>query len=159
MNVNFFNKLSETKRHKIYILQSHYKDLDSSKNFLHSLDIKTLDFGKLLSEKLLKVDANRHLHILVSEFIPKLIEQNTNQIPGLSHKIVALENIGILLEPSFDLNAEKLLAEISKNVHLMILWSEQSNQTGLLNWSNQRDRFNFDFTPYQPKIINYNDEI
>lgn len=159
MNVNFFNNLSETKRYKIYILQSLHDNLNSSKNFLTSFDIKIINVGKELSEKLSSVGANRHLDILASEFIPKLIEQNARQIPAFSHKIVALENMGILLEPALDLNAEKLLAEISKNVHLLFLWSEQSSGAGVLSWTNQKETFNFNLIAYEPKTIIYNDEI
>ena len=159
MDINFFNNLSETKRYKIYILQSLHDNLDSSKNFLTSFDINTINVGKELSEKLSKVNVNRHLGILVSEFIPRLVEQNASRIPGLNHKIVALENMGILLEPMFDLNPEKLLAEISKNVHLLFLWLDRFSEAGLLSWTNHKDIFKFNLTPYEPKTIIYNDEI
>ena len=159
MDVNFFYNLSETKRYKIYILQSLYDNFNSSKIFLTSFDIKIINVGKELSEKISSVGANRHLDILVSEFIPKLIEQNARQIPAFNHKIVALENMGILLEPALDLNAEKLLAEISKNVHLLILWSEQLSGAGVLSWTNNKETFNFNLTAYEPKTIIYNDEI
>ena len=159
MDVNFFKNLSETKRYKIYILQTLHDNLNSSKIFLTSFDIRTINVGKELSEKLSSVGSNRHLDILVSEFIPKLIEQNARRIPAFNHKIVALENMGILLEPALDLNAQKLLAEISKNVHLLFLWSEQLSGAGVLSWTNQKETFNFNFVPYEPKTIIYNDEI
>ena len=159
MDINFFNNLSETKRYKIYILQILFNDLNLSKNFLASFNIKTINVGKELSEKLSNFNSYRHLDILVSEFIPKLIEQNATQIPRFNHKIVALQNMGILLEPSFDLSAEKLLAEISKNVHLLFLWSARFSEDGVLSWTKNKETFNFDLTPYEPKTINYNDEI
>ena len=80
-------------------------------------------------------------------------------MPDSPRKIAVIENLGILLEPLFKLNAEKFLAEISKNTHLFILWSGQINQQGLLNWTTKKDLFNLDFTEYNPKFINYPNEI
>jgi hypothetical protein len=159
MDINFLNNLSEANRYKIYILQNSLDYLESTKNFLNSRDIKIINLGKELSAKLSKENTNRHLDILMPNFIQTLVEENARQIPILKHKIVALENIGVLLEPDFDLNAEKLLAEISKNVHILILWSGQINEQGFLNWTNQKETFNFNLTQYEPKTINYHNEI
>lgn len=151
--------LSEVKRQKIYILNYLEDNLSCVKDCLISHKIKTINIGLELAKFLLDNYQKKHLDIIVSECIEKLINKNAEKIQSQNHKIVAIENIGILLEPELKLNAEKLLAEISKNKHLFVLWSGESDGQGLLYWNNQKERFNFNFTQYQPLIINYENEI
>ena len=157
MNINLFDNLSEITRYKIYILNN--RNLDSIKTFLRKSDVKIINLGREISAQLSLLKKDRHLDIVITDILKKLIEQNINQMPDSPHKIAVIENLGILLEPSFNLNVEKFLAEISKNTHLFILWFGQINQQGLVNWTTKKDLFNLDFTEYSPKIINYPNEI
>lgn len=151
--------LSELKRQKIYILNYLEDNLSCVKDCLISHKIKTTDIGLELASFLADKYGKKHLDIIVTDYIEKIIDKNAEKLQGQNHKIVAIENIGILLEPSLKLDAEKLLADISKNTHLFVLWSGESDGQGLLYWSNQKEKFNFNFTQYQPLIINYENEI
>ena len=157
MDINLLDNLSETTRYKIYILNN--RNLDLAKTFSRNSDLKIINLGKEISSKLITLNKSTHFDLFILDIAQSIIEQNIRQGPESPHKIVVIENLGILLEPTFKINVERFLAEISKNVHLLILWSGQINQQGLLSWTLKKDLFNLDFTEYSPKLINYPNEI
>jgi hypothetical protein len=121
--------------------------------------LNVVDVGKEISLELSENNKQSRLNF-IEEFFRKIIEKNSITIEENNQKAVVLHNLGILLEPVFALNAEKIIADISKNIHIIILWSGKYDQPNTLSWvSKTNNKFNLDFSPYGLRTINLNHEI
>ena len=68
-----------------------------------------------------------------------------NKVIPSKHKVVAIYNLGILLEPALSLNASNLIKDISKNVAIVILWDHHSSD-GLLHWGIQQEQYHLNLS-------------
>jgi hypothetical protein len=158
MNLSFVNQLSSAVRYKLYLLSTagHAKEaIEELKN--NQLNI--VDVGKELALELSENAKPSRLKF-VEELLGGIIERNAVTIHEINQKVIVLHNLGILREPVLALNAEKVVADISKNIHVIILWSGRYNDTGVLSWESKTNHnFNLDFSVYGIRTINFSHEI
>lgn len=142
-------------RHKLYILFSGPDKLYENILYIRNQNITVINLGKELSTFIDKMEDFKYLNIDVCDFIKKLLDNNKAKIDGLGNNIVAIFNLGILLEPALELNAAQLLKEFSKSAALIIIWENQIEQTDILNWSAQKNGYYLDFSETQLKKLQY----
>lgn len=138
--------LCSTDRYKIYTLMCSSDGLSNSISYIQSEKINVLNIGKELSSFIDSLDDYRYLNIEVYDHIRMLMEKHKSQINGSVNSVLAVYNLGILLEPMLELNAVQLLKEFSKSVSLIIIWENQSDFPNKLNWLTQNQNFFFDFS-------------
>ncbi len=71
------------------------------------------------------------------------------------YDVIAIYNLGILMEPALELNAVQLFKEFSKSTSLIILWDNQSEIPDRLEWTTQKHYFFLDFSESQLKKLQY----
>jgi len=140
MNLDFPNKLDGTARHNLILLKCDSNALYETIEQLKNAGVNTINVGKELSEKLLTVEVSKYIAIEAQEYIHALIEKQAVGIASGKPKIVALYNLGILLDQSLSLNTENLLKEFSKNITIVVVW-EHDYSSGLLHWGVEQEEY------------------
>ena len=144
-----------TDRYKIYALMCSSDELYDSISYIQSEKINVLNIGKELSRFIDSIDDYRYLNIEVYDHIRMLLEKHKSQINGSVNSVLAVYNLGILLEPTLELNAVQLLKEFSKSASLIIIWENQSDFPDKLNWLTQNHNIFFDFSDAPLKKLQY----
>lgn len=145
MRLDFLNNIGEAGRHNLILLRCGTQALNKTIEKLKEADLNVIDIGRKLSEKLKMIESAKFLTIESQEYLHELIEKQARQVVPDKPKVVAIYNLGILLEPALSLNATNLLKEYSKNVIIVILW-DQINSEGLLHWGIQQEQYHLNLS-------------
>lgn len=144
-----------TERHKIYTIQCSQDDLADCINYLLKEKISLVNIGKEVAAYIENLEDYAYLNIDVYDFVKKLFDKNKAKINNTGNEVVAIYNLGILLEPALELNATQLLKDFSKSAALIIVWENQSDITDRLHWSTQQSNVFLDFTETPLKKLQY----
>lgn len=79
------------------------------------------------------------------------MDKHKAKINNIGNTVVAIYNLGILFEPAVELNTAQLLKDFSKTAALIIIWENQTENSGRLHWSTQQNNVFLDFTETQFK--------
>jgi hypothetical protein len=140
MSSDLLNILEDLGRHNLVVVRCDANSLNNTIERLNEAGVNSVNVGKELSEKLTAVESTRFLTIESQEYLHEMIDNQTREIVPGKLKVVAIYNIGILLDPALSLNAANLLKEISKYVAIIILWDHISSE-GLLHWGIQQEQY------------------
>lgn len=144
MSIDFLNTIDGTVRHNLILVKCDDNSLSDTIGELKSAGVNVINIGRELSEKLKTIESAKFLTIESQEYLHELVEKQVRQVvPG--KPVVAIYNLGILLEPSLSLNASNLLKEISKNVTIIILW-DHINSEGILHWGIQQEQYHLNLS-------------
>jgi hypothetical protein len=147
--------LQATDRIKLYTLKCSKDILVDYITWLNSKKIYTINFGKELAAFIDGLEDFSYLNIEVLDHIKKLLDKHKAKINNTRNEVVAIHNLGILLEPALELNATQLLKEFSKTTALIIIWENQSDIPDRLHWSTQQNNIFLDFTETPLKKLQY----
>lgn len=142
-------------RYKLYTLMCTLQNVDECIAFVQSQNIGVLNVGKELSKYIESLEDYSYLNIDVYEYTKKLLEETKTRIEGSANEVMAIHNLGILLEPILKLNASQLLKEFSKSAALIIIWENQSELPNVLSWPSQNQNYSLDFSDTQLKRLHY----
>lgn len=142
-------------RYKLFTLMCTPQNVDECIAFVQSQNIGVLNVGKELSKYIDSLEDYSYLNIDVYEYTKKLLEETKTRIEGSANEVVAIHNLGILLEPILKLNASQLLKEFSKSAALIIIWENQSELPNVLSWPSQNQNYSLDFSDTQLKRLHY----
>lgn len=145
MNLDFLYKSGDTGRHNLILLRCDPNDLNEAIEEFKAAGINVLNIGRELSEKLKTLENAKFLALEAHEYLHALLEEQARHVVPGKPRVVALYNLGILLEPVLKLNAAKLLKEISKNVIVVILWDHLSSE-GLLHWGIKQEQYHLNLS-------------
>ena len=154
-NYKISEVLSSADRHKLYSLMCNSDELSDSIAFIVSHNINVINIGKDLANYIDSLEDYKYLNIDAYDFIKRLLENNKAKIQGSGNDVIAIYNLGILLEPALEINAVQLLKEFSKSAALVIIWENQSELPDRLNWPTQKQNFFFDFSDITLKKLQY----
>lgn len=142
-------------RYKLFTLMCMPENLFNSIAFLKSKGINALNIGKELALYIDSLEDYRYLNMDVCDYTLKLFNAHKVKINGQGNDVIAIHNLGILLEPLLEINVVQLLKEFSKTVALIIIWESQFEPPAHLTWETQKHTFSLDFTETQIKLIHY----
>ncbi len=142
-------------RYKVFVLSCTPDKLSESIAFVQNQSITALDIGKELAEFIDRLEDFSYLNIDVFDYVKKLLDKHKAKKNNTGNEVVAIYNLGILLEPTLGLNAAKLLKEFSKSAALIIIWENQSDIPERLHWSTQQNNVFLDFTETHIKKLQY----
>lgn len=145
MSIDFLNTIGGTVRHNLILVKCADNSLSDTIDELKSAGVNVINIGRELSEKLKTIESAKFLTIESQEYLHELIEKQARQVIPSKHKVVAIYNLGILLEPALSLNASNLIKDISKNVAIVILWDHHSSD-GLLHWGIQQEQYHLNLS-------------
>jgi hypothetical protein len=151
MPLNIINLLNEAERYKLYVLSCSTERLVQTLKEIEDENIPVLDVGKELAMSLM--DKSKFLDIIAYENFVALIDKRAIKISSLQNRILAIHNLGILMEPYLSLNGSKILKELSKNIHIILIWEDQIDPAGKLHWGDRTEKYYFDFTDINLKKL------
>lgn len=147
--------IQSTDRYNLYTLTCSQDGLEDCISWLHAKKIHTINIGKELAAFIDGLDDFSYLNIDVFDYIKKLLDKHKAKINNSGNEVVAIHNLGILLEHALELNATQLLKEFSKTAALIIIWENQSDIPDHLHWSTQQNNIFLDFTGTPLKKLQY----
>lgn len=147
--------LQSNDRHKLYALLCNQDRIDDCLSWLKSQKIYTINVGRELSLYISGLEDFRYLSIDAYDFVRRLLEKNKAKVNEFENAIVAVYNLGILLEPLLELNPARLFRDFSKDSALIIIWENQSEIHDHLHWSTQQNSVFIDFTETPLKKLQY----
>jgi hypothetical protein len=146
---------STSDRFKLYTLVYNAKELPDKIAYLKSQNINVINIGKEIATYIDSLDDFSYLNIDVYDYTKKLLDKHKSKINSLGNDVIAIYNLGILMEPALELNAVQLFKEFSKSTSLIILWDNQSDIPDRLEWLTQKHNFFLDFSESQLKKLQY----
>lgn len=146
---------STSDRFKLYTLVYNANELLDKIAYLKSQNINIINIGKELATYIDGLDDFSYLNIDVYDYTKKLLDKNKSKINSMGNDVIAIYNLGILMEPALELNAVQLFKEFSKSTSLIILWDNQSDIPDRLEWLIQKHNFFLDFSESQLKKLQY----
>ncbi len=142
-------------RHKIFVLACKPEEQSSCVSFLLSNHIPTVNIGKELATYIDGLKDYRYLPIDSYDFTKKLLDSNKAKITPTGNEIIAIYNLGILLEPTLEIKPEVLIKEFSKSAAILIIHENEIEQTNILNWNLQKNDYSLNFSDTPLKKIQY----
>jgi hypothetical protein len=142
-------------RYKLYSLMCYANELVDKIAFLKSQNINVINIGNELANFIYGIEDYGYLNIDVYEFTIKLLDKNKSKVNSTGNEVIAIYNLGILMEPALELNAVHLFKEFSKSTSLIIIWENQSDFPDRLVWHTQKNNFFLDFSESQLKKLQY----
>jgi hypothetical protein len=142
---------TSTERHKLFYI---VPDNNIDEN-LNIEGINLINIGKELATYIDSLDDFSYLNIDVYDYTKKLLDKYKAKVNGLGNDVIAIYNLGILMEPALELNAVQLFKEFSKSTSLIIIWDNQTDTPDRLEWSTQKNNFFLDFSESRLKKIEY----
>jgi len=112
--------IQSTDRYKLYALMCRPGELLESIAFIQAQKINLLNIGKELALFIDDLEDYSYLNIDVYDYIKKILEKHKCKINNTGNEILAIYNLGFLLEPALELNAVQLLKEFS------LVWQQES---------------------------------
>lgn len=144
-----------TDRFKIFTLMCNPNEIADKIAFVKSQNINVINIGKELATYIDSLEDFRYLNIDVFDFTKKLLDKHRSKTNGAGNDVLAIYNLGILMEPALKLNAVQLLKEFSKSASLIIIWENQSDIPDRLVWPTHKNNFFLDFSESQLKKLQY----
>jgi hypothetical protein len=142
-------------RHKLYVLKCSTDKLADCVSWLQDQKINTIDIGRELAAFIEGLEDYSYLSIDVFDYIIKLLDRYKSKVDSKGNDVVAVHNLGILLEPTLRLNAAQLLKDFSKTAGLIIIWDNLLESSGRLCWTTQQGTVFFDLTEIKIKNLQY----
>lgn len=146
---------STSDRFKLYTLVYNANELQDKIAYLKSQNINIINIGKEIATYIDGLDDFSYLNIDVYDYTKKLLDKQKSKINSTGNDVIAIYNLGILMEPALELNAVQLFKEFSKSASLIILWDNQSGIPDRLEWTTQKHNFFLDFSESQLKKLQY----
>lgn len=115
---NIFSFINSSSRNKLIILKE-----DSQRS------LNCINIGKLLAMELKNID-KKNIVFKINQLLDDVIVKNKIQHKEFGETI-AIENIGLLLEPELKFNLEKFLSDYSQNNTLIIKWEGEIDDNQL----------------------------
>ena len=145
-NYSLNNISTSTDRHKIYTLLCNPSELKDKIELVKAQNIHVINLGKELAEYIDRLDDYSYLNIDVYDYCKKLLNDFKEKINSVGNDVVAIYNIGLLMEPILELNPVTLFKEFSKSTALIIIWENQYDIPDRLNWTTQKNNYALDFS-------------
>ena len=142
-------------RHKLFVLSCEFSNLESCISTLENSEVKVINIGQKMASYIDSLDNYDFLSLDVADYLKSILSECTEKNEKNGIPIVAIHNLGILLEPALELNATQLLKEFSKTAALIIIWENQSDIPDRLHWSTQQNNIFLDFTETALKKLQY----
>jgi hypothetical protein len=144
-NYSIKDIITSSDRFKLYTLPCSPEDMDECIDYVKSENIPVVNVGKEVAQFVAALTDQSYINIDVFEFVKKLFDGNKIKTSLSGNYVIAIYNIGILLEPIFKLNAAQMLKEYSKSTALIIIWENKIDIPNKLYWSEQRNTYALDF--------------
>lgn len=108
--------------------------------------IPVLNIGKKVSFFINSNLKSNHLALEVENYLNDLFPQKAKFIEIFGINTLVIHNLGILFEPSLELNPTFFIKEQSKNIFIILLWEDYFQKPGYFFWDSNYQDIGFDFS-------------
>jgi hypothetical protein len=129
--------------------------MDATITYLENKNVPVLNVGRELTVFIDVIKESKYLNIEVYDFVKRLFETRATIVKDTRIPVLAIYNLGILLEPKLELNATKLIAEVAKSNSLIVIWENGIGYTDLLHFNTQQNKYFFDFSEVKLKRLQH----
>ncbi len=141
-------------KYKLYWFHSESMDNVEIKHLMYPF----INVGLLLSQFIQQKAESKYIGLEIEEHFRKIIhEKSVFDHTGI--RGIILYNIGILLEPDLELNPEKILMDVSKEIAIIISWPYKVEQNKRLIWESYSNSMMLDFPDFAIKKLELENEI
>lgn len=147
--------ISSTDRYKLFVLLCKDRSVVEEIKYLANSKIKSVNIGYGIAEFVAYRTNAKYLNIDVQDHLKKLLDGGKTKLNNNVNDVVAIYNIGILLEPAIELNPAILFKEYSKSTALILIWENEIDSDNILSWETQKVEYNLDFKDAPLKILSY----
>lgn len=120
---------------------------------LQERNISSVNVGYALATFLKNKTSSKYLYLEVEEFLQQELEYTAKPVDASGIPVVAVYNLGILLEPELHLDPARLLKDISKRIGIILLWEDAFEAPGRFHWGSREREFHLDFSDAEIKPI------
>ena len=142
-------------RFKLFVLLCSPNSIFEYVDSLESRNINVVNIGEEVALFIENLDNYDYLQIETQEFLSNLLDNEKSAIQDAGNNVVAIYNLGILLEPYFEINAVQFFKDFSKSTCLVIIWEDGLEMPNKLYWPTQEQTYYFDFTDLDLKQLQY----
>lgn len=147
--------VTNTDRNRLFIIYCDPKSLLDCKNNIQNYNINCINIGHEIARFANETVDFRFISDDICDHLKLTLTSNLRKINNIGNDIVAVYNIGILFEPTFELNPTYLFKEFSKTSALIIIWENQSDLPDRLHWPTQQKNIFLDFKHVTLKKMHY----
>ena len=140
-------------RNKLYWINSQYLDAFN----LYS-NYPYLNIGKLVAEELTRNPPGRYVSLDIDDFLKSTLRQCLAAHEAPSRGLI-LDNLGILLEPDFELNPVKLFLELSLDAVVVLIWDYAIIDGTRFVWDETEPEYGFLFPSHTITNMELHDEV
>jgi len=142
-------------RYKLFLMPCKTNEMGNCIAQLYANGINAVNVGRQLAEFVSNHKDPDFLDHDIIDYFTKLLDTHKSKTGQHPNYIVAAYNLGILLEPSLNINAPQILKECSRSQSLIILWENEHTNNGYLFWSEPENNITLDFTDIKIKTIRH----
>jgi hypothetical protein len=143
-----------TDRYKLYVLPVSASQLQPAITRLEAVGVPVLDIGREMARYLTDLQDTTYLSIDAHDQVKNLFEERKAKITDRGNELLAIHNLGILLEPALELNAAQLLKAFAKSAALILIWEHQIVEDRLC-WPTRPGEYALDFSDATFKKLPY----
>lgn len=150
---NFILKnLSFSNLYNLYFVEKNSKEVEDFTKQLAKQGVTVINIGKELAEKLKMLNNTKFITVEALQLLRELFKKKEDDTQN--NPIFAIYNLGILLEPTLDLAVTKILADISRDKVIIIIWNHLVKDGSILYWDEESfNEYNFNFSEYYIKKL------
>jgi hypothetical protein len=137
--------LSSSERYKLYTLLCKPHELGKSITFIKSENVPVINLGKEVAKFIETLEDHSYINLEIFEYIRRLLDEHKIKLNISGNYVIAIHNIGILLEPILELNAAQMLKDFSKSTALIVVWENELELPNKLYWTEQNNAYKLDF--------------
>lgn len=122
-------------------------------DFLTGTGIPNIDIGHSIALEFGEKLDVKHLALNVEEFLQHILEVEAKPVDQTGIPVIAISNVGILLEPELQLDAAKLLKRTAQRIGIVLLWNDACEPPGIFHWNDRKSEYKLDLTETSIQVI------
>jgi len=107
-------------------------------------DVSKLDIGKEIAQFIRSRERSKYLGLDVESYLKRRI-RSASGVTKSGTIALAVDNIGILLEPELGLKPEKVLMDMSQELRIFLLWPYTVENSQLFYWDSKSKEVHLQF--------------
>lgn len=120
---------------------------------MKEMNIPVVDLGYELAQFIDQLEDFSYLAIDSYDHLVKLLNERASRSGPSEKGLIAIYNLGILIESDLEIDAVQLLKNIAQSIPVLIVWDGVVQPFGHLSWTGSQDSILLDFSSLNIKII------
>lgn len=152
-NFNFESSYFADK-YNVFLIEQKNRSIEEIAEKLAKKGVSVINLGKELAYKIKKLNTTKYIIVDAPRLLRELFDEHNVITENIYKPVIAIHNIGMLLEPNLALAATSIVGNISKDKVIIIIWNHLIKDGKILYWTDETyTSYHFDFSEYNLKIL------